>query len=108
MIEKLEDLLADLRNPSLPVVDLPLARVEQLPAALGHPEKKLPHVIHVAGTNGKGSTIAYLKAMYEAQGYLVHVFTSPYLVKFTEQIVIANHESSDAMLVPYLERVVRV
>ena len=61
-------------------IDLVLDRVERLLAALGHPEKKMPPIIHVAGTNGKGSVCAYLRAMLEGSGYRVHVYTSPHLV----------------------------
>jgi dihydrofolate synthase/folylpolyglutamate synthase len=66
-------------------IDLSLGRIERLLAALGHPEKKLPPVIHVAGTNGKGSVIAYLRAMLEAAGKRVHVYTSPHLVRYNER-----------------------
>src|SRR5512139_1927801 len=66
-------------------IDLSLDRVQRLLAALGHPEKKLPPVIHVAGTNGKGSTIAFLRAILEAAGLRVHVYTSPHLVRFNER-----------------------
>src|SRR5665811_1607461 len=65
-------------------IDLSLDRMQRLLAALDHPERKLPPVIHVAGTNGKGSTIAYLRAILEAAGLRVHVFTSPYLVRINE------------------------
>jgi len=68
------------------LIDLSLGRVEALLARLGHPERKLGAVIHVAGTNGKGSTIAFLRAMLEAAGKRVHVFTSPHLVSFHERI----------------------
>lgn len=68
------------------VIDLSLGRVERLLAKLGHPERSLPPVIHVAGTNGKGSTCAYLRAMLEAAGRRVHVYTSPHLVRFHERI----------------------
>ena len=54
-------------------------------AALDHPERKLPPVIHVAGTNGKGSTIAFMRAILEAAGLRVHVYTSPHLVRFNER-----------------------
>src|SRR5271170_3856281 len=57
---------------------------------LGDPQKKLPPVIHVAGTNGKGSVCAFLRAMLEAAGYRVHVYTSPHLVRFHERIRIAG------------------
>ena len=67
-------------------IDLSLDRMHRLLAALDHPERRLPPVIHVAGTNGKGSTIAFMKAMAEAAGLAVHVYTSPHLVRFHERI----------------------
>lgn len=67
-------------------IDLSLGRTERLLADLGHPERSLPPVIHVAGTNGKGSTTAFLRAMLEAAGKSVHVYTSPHLVRFHERI----------------------
>jgi dihydrofolate synthase / folylpolyglutamate synthase len=66
-------------------IDLSLGRIERLLAALDHPERKLPPVIHVAGTNGKGSAIAFLRAILEAAGKRVHVYTSPHLVRFNER-----------------------
>ena len=66
-------------------IDLSLERVQRLLAALDHPERKLPPVIHVAGTNGKGSTIAFLRAILEASGQRVHAYTSPHLVRFNER-----------------------
>jgi dihydrofolate synthase/folylpolyglutamate synthase len=66
-------------------IDLSLGRIERLLAALGHPERKLPPVIHVAGTNGKGSTVAFLRAILEAAGLRAHVYTSPHLVRFNER-----------------------
>ena len=65
-------------------IDLSLDRMHRVLERLGHPERKLPPVIHVAGTNGKGSTIAYLRAMLEAANLRVHTFTSPYLVRVNE------------------------
>jgi dihydrofolate synthase/folylpolyglutamate synthase len=65
-------------------IDLSLDRMNRLLEQLGHPERKLPPVIHVAGTNGKGSTIAYLRAILEAAGLRVHVYTSPCLVRINE------------------------
>ncbi|MBI2716751.1 MAG: bifunctional folylpolyglutamate synthase/dihydrofolate synthase [Rhizobiales bacterium] len=70
-------------------IDLSLDRVQRLLAALDHPERKLPPVIHVAGTNGKGSTIAFLRAILEAAGLSVHVYTSPHLVRFNERFRLA-------------------
>ena len=66
-------------------IDLSLDRVERLLAALNHQERKLPPVIHIAGTNGKGSTTAFLRAILEAAGLRVHVYTSPHLVNFNER-----------------------
>ena len=67
-------------------IDLSLGRIERLLADLGHPELRLPPVIHVAGTNGKGSTVAFMRAVLEAAGRTVHVYTSPHLVHFHERI----------------------
>ncbi len=76
------------------IIDLKLERVERLLSKLGNPEKKLPSIIHVAGTNGKGSTIAMIRAALKSKGYLVHVYTSPHLVNFTERILVAGKEIS--------------
>src|SRR3979409_255913 len=84
-------------------IDLVLERVERLLAALGHPETKMPPVIHVAGTNGKGSVCAYLRAMLEGCGYRVHVYTSPHLVQFRERIRIAGELISEDELAATLE-----
>ncbi|MCC3246875.1 bifunctional folylpolyglutamate synthase/dihydrofolate synthase [Methylocystis sp. WRRC1] len=67
-------------------IDLSLGRTERLLEALGRPDLRLPPTIHVAGTNGKGSTIAFLRAMLEAAGKRVHVYTSPHLLRFNERI----------------------
>jgi len=76
-------------------IDLSLDRVQRLLAALDHPERKLPPVIHVAGTNGKGSTIAFLRAILEAAGLRVHVYTSPHLVRFNERFRLGAQPKSD-------------
>lgn len=73
-------------------IDLSLGRIETLLDRLGNPQRRLPPVIHVAGTNGKGSTIAFLRAALEAAGYGVHVYTSPHLVHFHERIRLARRE----------------
>jgi dihydrofolate synthase/folylpolyglutamate synthase len=67
-------------------IDLSLGRIQRLLASLGEPQRRLPPVIHVAGTNGKGSSIAFMRAMLEAAGLGVHVYTSPHLVAFRERI----------------------
>ena len=76
-------------------IDLSLDRVQRLLAALDHPERKLPPVIHVAGTNGKGSTIAFLRAILEAAGQRVHVYTSPHLVRFNERFRLGAQPQPD-------------
>lgn len=70
-------------------IDLSLDRIRRLLAALGEPHLRMPPVVHVAGTNGKGSTLAYLRAMLEAGGYAAHVYTSPHLVRFHERVRLA-------------------
>src|SRR4051794_11226703 len=65
-------------------IDLSLDRMWRILKALDHPERRLPPVIHVAGTNGKGSTIAFMRAILEAAGLRVHVYTSPHLVRINE------------------------
>jgi dihydrofolate synthase/folylpolyglutamate synthase len=80
----LDELIARLSALHPERIDLTLDRIQGLLARLGHPEQKLPPVIHVAGTNGKGSTVAYLRAILEAAGLRVHTYTSPYLVRINE------------------------
>jgi dihydrofolate synthase/folylpolyglutamate synthase len=80
------------------LVDLSLGRIERLLADLGHPEARTPPVIHVAGTNGKGSTVAFMRAILEAAGKRVHVYTSPHLVRFNERIRLAGQLVDDARL----------
>ncbi|GBQ28655.1 bifunctional folylpolyglutamate synthase/dihydrofolate synthase [Gluconacetobacter azotocaptans] len=90
------------------LIDLSLGRLEGLLARLGHPEQHLPPVIHVAGTNGKGSTCATLRAIGEAAGWRVHVMTSPHLVDVTERFRVAGRIVSTDELVAVLEEVERV
>ena len=82
--QPLGELIARLSGLHPKRIDLDLERMHRLLERLDHPERKLPPVIHVAGTNGKGSTIAYLRAILEAAGLRVHAFTSPYLVRINE------------------------
>ncbi len=76
------------------LIDLSLDRTWRILEALGHPERSLPPVFHVAGTNGKGSVCAMLRAMLEAGGYAVHSYTSPHLVRFHERIRLAGKPHS--------------
>ncbi len=81
------------------VIDLTLERLERLLEQLDHPENKLPPVIHVAGTNGKGSTIAFMRAIMEAAGLGVHVYSSPHLVRFNERIYLAGQDANKGDLI---------
>lgn len=89
---------------SLSEIVLGLERITDALARLGNPHHRLPPVIHVAGTNGKGSTIAYMRAILQAAGLRVHVFTSPHLVRFNERIVLAGTEIDDELLASLLAR----
>jgi dihydrofolate synthase/folylpolyglutamate synthase len=87
------------------LIDLSLDRVQRLLALLGHPERALPPVIHVAGTNGKGSTCAFLRAIGEAAGMRVHVTISPHLVELRERFRIAGELVCDEVLAATLEEI---
>ena len=87
---------------------LGLERITQLMTRLGNPHRALPPVFHVAGTNGKGSTCAFLRAAMEADGKTVHVFTSPHLVRFNERIRVSGQLISDEALARYLARVLDI
>jgi dihydrofolate synthase/folylpolyglutamate synthase len=89
-------------------IDLSLERIERLLAELGAPHKRMPPVIHVAGTNGKGSTVAFLRAILEAAGQRVHVYTSPHLVRFNERIRLAGELVDDERLNAALDECERV
>lgn len=101
----IESLLAALNNPSLPGIDLSLERMRALLAALGNPQERMPPAIHVAGTNGKGSTMAFLRSIYRGAGYRVHAYHSPHLVRFNERILLDGAQIDDALLESCLERV---
>lgn len=88
------------------VIDLVMDRVERLLAALGNPERSVPPVIHIAGTNGKGSTQAMIRAGLEAGGSLVHAYTSPHLARFHERIRLAGELISEGALTALLDECV--
>ena len=103
-------LLAQMKLLHPKLIDLSLGRVERLLGKLGSPETRLPPVVHIAGTNGKGSVTAYLKAILQAAGKRVHVYTSPHLVRFHERIELAGSDGkaraiSEDALVDVLMRV---
>jgi dihydrofolate synthase/folylpolyglutamate synthase len=98
--------LQDLKRLYAPAkIDLSLGRLYGLLDKLDNPQNKCPPVIHVAGTNGKGSTVAYLRAMVEAAGYTAHVYTSPHLIRFNERIRLAGDLVSDDVLLALVDEV---
>jgi dihydrofolate synthase/folylpolyglutamate synthase len=106
-------LLAELKTLHPLLIDLSLGRMRRLLDKLGKPERRLPPVVHIAGTNGKGSTTAYLKAITEAAGKRCHVYTSPHLVRFHERIALAGADGiarpiGEDALVDVLTRVARI
>jgi dihydrofolate synthase/folylpolyglutamate synthase len=88
------------------VIDLTLGRVERLLSVLGNPERKIPPVVHIAGTNGKGSTQAMIRAGLEAGGDRVHAYTSPHLARFHERIRLAGELISEPALTALLDECV--
>ncbi|MBG78203.1 MAG: bifunctional folylpolyglutamate synthase/ dihydrofolate synthase [Alphaproteobacteria bacterium] len=103
LAEKLKELYALNRGAKMELSFRP--NYLNLLQALDNPHLNLPPTIHVAGTNGKGSTIAILRAILEAAGYRVHVYTSPHLVRFNERIVLAGQQISDDMLESLIDEV---
>ncbi len=101
---RIQEILDGFAARSLQEIILGLDRITQALERLGNPHHKLPPVIHIAGTNGKGSSVAYLRAMLSAAGLKVHTFTSPHLVRFNERIVLAGEEISDDRLADVLGR----
>ncbi len=104
MIPSSDRVLERLTSLHPKIIDLTLGRVERLLALLGHPERRLPPVIHVAGTNGKGSTLAMIRAGLESRGDRVHVYTSPHLARFHERIRVAGSLIDEDRLIDLLER----
>ncbi|MBW7947639.1 MAG: bifunctional folylpolyglutamate synthase/dihydrofolate synthase, partial [Sphingomonadaceae bacterium] len=98
----LDALLVEAKALHLQLIDLTLGRLERLLGKLGNPHHHLPPVFHVSGTNGKGSTVAFLRACLEAAGHRVHVFTSPHLVRFNERIRVGGRLITDAELIELL------
>ncbi|KEP69690.1 folylpolyglutamate synthase [Thioclava dalianensis] len=103
MSDASDQILARLMGLHPKVIDLSLDRMEHLLAALDHPERKIPPVIHIAGTNGKGSTQAMIRAGLEAAGQRVHAYTSPHLARFHERIRLAGSLIPEADLAAILD-----
>jgi dihydrofolate synthase/folylpolyglutamate synthase len=104
-MSRVDAILARLATLYPRAIDLSLDRVRALMHRLGDPQDRLAPVIHVAGTNGKGSTIAFLRACLEAAGYRVHVYTSPHLIRFAERIRLAGRLIEDDALSALLAEV---
>jgi dihydrofolate synthase/folylpolyglutamate synthase len=94
MTASVDSIVARLTALHPKLIDLSLERMWRILAALDHPERRLPPVMHVAGTNGKGSTIAFMRAILEAAGLAVHVYTSPHLVRLNERFRLGRKNES--------------
>ena len=99
-----DTLLARLLDLHPKKIDLSLGRMHRLLARLGHPEKRLPPVVHIAGTNGKGSTLAFLRAFLQANGHCVNAYTSPHLEYFHERINLVGAPIDEEYLSELLKR----
>ncbi len=108
MITKTDKLLKEFINLHPKFIDLSLARLEYLLKKLGNPHKHLPPTIHIAGTNGKGSTLSFIKNILINNNYSVHTYTSPHLEKFSERIHINNKQVNAGRLLKSLEFVKKV
>ena len=97
-MDLMEEIFKRLESLHPKIIDLKLDRVKRLLRKLGSPERSLPPIIHVAGTNGKGSTIAMIKAGLKSSGLKTHVYTSPHLVRFNERIEVGNKRISEDAL----------
>lgn len=101
---EVERLLTRFENTNPAEIKLGLDRIEKALSRLGDPHRNLPPVIHVAGTNGKGSTVAFMRTILAAAGLKVHVYTSPHLIRFNERITLAGETISDETLASVLGR----
>ncbi|MBJ26496.1 MAG: bifunctional folylpolyglutamate synthase/dihydrofolate synthase [Rhodospirillaceae bacterium] len=100
---KTDQILARLMELHPKTIDLSLGRIKRLLSLLGNPEKKLPPIVHVAGTNGKGSVVAMLNAIMRCSGYRTHTYTSPHLINFNERITICGKKIDNDELANILD-----
>ena len=105
---KIDDLLFNITKLYPKYIDLNLLRLEKLLQKLDNPQNKLPPVIHIAGTNGKGSTLIFIKNIMEEYGLKVHCYTSPHLIRFNERIVLSNKQIQDDDLFETLNEVIKI
>ena len=108
MISKTDKLLKEFINLHPKFIDLSLSRLESLLEKLGNPHKNLPPTIHIAGTNGKGSTLSFIKNILKNNNYSVHTYTSPHLEKFSERININNKQVNASRLLASLKFVKKI
>ncbi len=108
MVTKTDQLLKEFINLHPKFIDLSLNRLEKLLEKLGNPHKNLPPTIHIAGTNGKGSTLSFIKNILENNNYSVHTYTSPHLEKFSERININNKQVNANSLLKSLQYVKKI
>ena len=108
MISKTDKLLKEFINLHPKFIDLSLSRLEYLLKKLGDPQKNLPPTIHIAGTNGKGSTLSFIKNILKNNNYSVHTYTSPHLEKFSERININNKQVNASRLLASLKFVKKI
>ena len=108
MTSKLDKLLTQLVNLHPKYIDLSLKRLKILLTKLGNPHLSLPSTIHIAGTNGKGSTLSYIKSLLITNNYSCHAYISPHLSKFNERIIINNKEITSSKLYHCLRYVKKI
>ena len=108
MKQTLSDLLSRLYSFHHQEIDLNLERILGLLDKLGNPHKRLPPTLHIAGTNGKGSTIAFCRSILETAGYSVHTYTSPHLIRFNERIRLNGKLIDDELLYQTLKNIITV
>lgn len=108
MVSKTDNLLKEFINLHPKFIDLSLSRLESLLEKLGNPHKNLPLTIHIAGTNGKGSTLSFIKNILKNNNYSVHTYTSPHLEKFSERININNKQVNSSRLLASLKFVKKI
>ena len=101
-INTLDDILEKIQKYHPKYIDLDLKRINRILEDLGNPHHSLPPTIHIAGTNGKGSTVSFLRSMLRESGLIVHSYTSPHLVKFNERIRIKDKIISNKFLLEVL------
>ena len=105
---KIDNLLFNITKLYPKYIDLNLLRLQKLLKKLNNPQNKLPPVIHIAGTNGKGSTLIFIKNIMEEFGLKVHCYTSPHLIRFNERIIISNKQIHDDDLFDTLNEVIKI